>query len=87
MEFIVWNHISFVKQVNGMYIKYEDMLNNPEETSNIISNKYKLERKTDVFVIPEKITKNMVSNLNRSSKEVYFKNKNFDKKNYFNDKK
>ncbi len=86
-NFIVWNHISFVKQTNGVYVRYEDLLNNPEETCSKISNKFQFERKTDKFAVPEKVTKNMVSNMKRKSEEVYFRNKTFDKKDYFNDKK
>lgn len=79
---VIWNHLSFTEKSKGLVIKYENILNYPEEEAKKISIKFDLEKKNKKFFLPDKITKNM-NDKERISKTDYLTNNNFQKKDYF----
>lgn len=80
---VVWNHTSFVRKMDGLIIRYEDLLSSPKDVCEKIADYYSLERKEKPFHIPETVTKNMGDRNSRNHEEDYLTNAKFDKKDYF----
>ena len=82
-NFVVWNHLSFVKKNGGIVLKYEDLIRDPETACQKVAEKFGLQRKSGEFVIPEYTTRNMNDSGERYRSEDYMTGGRFERKEYF----
>lgn len=79
---VVWNHLSFIKQMEGVVLRYEDLLENPEHEFGQVAEKFNLENTTDVLELPDKRVNNMWDNKDPNNRK-YTTNKVFNKADFF----
>jgi hypothetical protein len=79
---VVWNHVSVAEQTGGFILEYEDLLRSPEETSNRIAHRLRLNRKSDEFVHPQNVVRNMGDRGSRDERSRYVTKKEFDSSYY-----
>lgn len=79
---VVWNQLSFVEQMNGIYLKYESMLENPELQCQVISDRFGLTLKDDSLEVPKKRVNNMGDGKNSKGRK-YVTQDDFNKTNFF----
>jgi len=83
---VIHNHLSFAKQLDGHVVKYEDLLLNPEETSQKIAQWFGIQRKTDEFIVPRDAARNTEENTSSNSFSDYVTRDEISKKAFFAEK-
>jgi hypothetical protein len=79
---VVWNHVSVAEQTGGFIVEYEDVLRSPEGTSARIAHKLGLNRKSDEFVHPQNVVRNMGDRGRRNERSRYVTKREFDSSYY-----